>query len=47
MLSVRTMDIKWKVKGKKLKRYGNQQIFGGISTSRFDLLDNTNMSNVK
>jgi len=36
-----------KMKGMKWKRYGNQQIFGGISTSRFDLLDKTNMSNAK
>jgi len=41
------MDVKWKINGKKLKRYGNQQTFGGISTNSFDVLDNTNMSNVK
>jgi hypothetical protein len=29
------------------ERKGMEQIFGGIFTSRFALLDNTNMSNVK
>jgi len=47
MLSVGAMDIKWKMNGKKWKRYGNQQICGGISKSRFDLLGNTNISHVK
>jgi hypothetical protein len=37
MVSVGGMDIKWMINGKKWKRYGKQQIFGGISTSRVDL----------
>lgn len=47
MLSVGAMDIKRKMNGKKWKRYGNQQILGGVSTSRFDLLGDTNTSHVK
>ena len=47
MLSVGAMNIKWTMRGKKWTRYGNQQIFGGISKNSFDLLDSTNMSNVK
>jgi len=34
-------------KRKEIEEIGNQQIFGGISTSRFDLLGKNNMSNVK